>query len=43
MKKLVIALVIIMCTVAVHFGYSSVQSVKAVQAERLAQLNQLNF
>jgi len=39
MKKLVIALVIILCTVAVHFGYSAVQSVKVVQTERLAQLN----
>ena len=42
MKKLVIALVIILCAVSLHFGYSAVkgiQSVKAVQTERLAQLN----
>jgi len=39
MKKLVIALIVIMCVVGLHFGYSAIQSVKAVQTERLAQLN----
>lgn len=39
MKKLIVALVIILCTVGLHFGYSAVQSVKAVQSAKIAQLN----
>ncbi len=39
MKKLVIALIVIMLTVSLHFGCSAVQNIKAVQSAKVAQLN----
>jgi len=39
MKKLVIALVIIMCVVGLHFGYSAVKGIQSVQSTKIAQLN----